>query len=286
MVALNESFTPENPALGSKNRIGDFFGEEGKMRRVNRLSAQNPRLENGHGYDETASGMFFYGFRYYDPVTGRWPSRDPTGEIVGVNIYHFNWNDGINNWDFLGLRTFTTPWVTTSDNTVNVSDTTVGFQDQQDIVSVRTLAGGTRSVCDCPDPTDMLYSVNEVTLSVDIVVSVGVKLDVRTRIMHRFVTTIVNQGFGRIHIHTDFQTKTHQDFNYTIDTSNALSVTTTETSTYVGEACESPTTAANINYQANLILQQGRQVVQQLESQAQQSINSIAQQFQDYSIEL
>jgi hypothetical protein len=104
--------------------------------------------------------------------------------------------------------------------------------------------------------------------------------------MHRFVTTIVNQGFGRIHIHTDFQTKTHQDFNYTIDTSNALSVTTTETSTYVGEACESPTTAANINYQANLILQQGRQVVQQLESQAQQSINSIAQQFQDYSIEL
>jgi len=107
MVALNESFTPENPALGSKNRIGDFFGEEGKMRRVNRLSAQNPRLENGHGYDETASGMFFYGFRYYDPVTGRWPSRDPIGEYGGLNLYGFVGNDPLRRWDLLGLKTKT-----------------------------------------------------------------------------------------------------------------------------------------------------------------------------------
>mgnify|MGYP001140519667 CR=1 FL=1 len=25
MVALNENFVPENPTLGSKNRVGDFF---------------------------------------------------------------------------------------------------------------------------------------------------------------------------------------------------------------------------------------------------------------------
>lgn len=28
--------------------------------------------------DET--GLYYYGYRYYDPVTGRWPSRDPIGE--------------------------------------------------------------------------------------------------------------------------------------------------------------------------------------------------------------
>ena len=76
MVALNESFAVKNPSLGCENRVGDFFGQDLKTSRVNQLSAQQPRLENGHGYDETASGMFYYGFRYYDPETGRWPSRD------------------------------------------------------------------------------------------------------------------------------------------------------------------------------------------------------------------
>jgi RHS repeat-associated protein len=80
MVALNKHFAPENPHSVEENRVGDFFGQDGKSRPANRLSALQPRRESGHGYDETASGMFYYGFRYYDPVTGRWPSRDPIGE--------------------------------------------------------------------------------------------------------------------------------------------------------------------------------------------------------------
>ena len=47
--------------------------------------------------------MFFYGFRYYDPVTGRWPNRDPAEEQGGLNLYGFVGNDGINRWDYLGL---------------------------------------------------------------------------------------------------------------------------------------------------------------------------------------
>jgi hypothetical protein len=74
MVALNESFAAKNPSSGSKNRVGIFFVNEAKSRRVNRLSAQEPRRENGHDYDKTASGMFYYGFRYYNAETGRWPS--------------------------------------------------------------------------------------------------------------------------------------------------------------------------------------------------------------------
>ena len=92
MVAINENFAPANPALGPKNRVGNFFGEEGKTRRANRLPGQWPRRENGCDYDETASGMFYYGFRYYDPVTGRWPSRDPLGE-PGWVITQSNGND-------------------------------------------------------------------------------------------------------------------------------------------------------------------------------------------------
>jgi RHS repeat-associated protein len=31
----------------------------------------------------------YYGYRYYDPVTGRWPSRDPIEERGGDNLYAF-----------------------------------------------------------------------------------------------------------------------------------------------------------------------------------------------------
>jgi len=53
----------------------------------------------------------YYGYRYYDPVTGRWPSRDPIGERGGVNLYGFVGNDGVNYWDNLGLlvRVFIVP---------------------------------------------------------------------------------------------------------------------------------------------------------------------------------
>ena len=104
MVALNESFAVKNPSLGCENRVGDFFGQDLKTSRVNQLSAQQPRLENGHGYDETASGMFYYGFRYYDPETGRWPSRDKINERGGLNLYTFVLNQSVNHWDLLGNR--------------------------------------------------------------------------------------------------------------------------------------------------------------------------------------
>ncbi len=44
-----------------------------------------------------------YGYRWYDPLTGRWPSRDPIGVRGGVNLYGFVGNDGIGRWEYLGL---------------------------------------------------------------------------------------------------------------------------------------------------------------------------------------
>jgi hypothetical protein len=49
-------------------------------------------------------GVTYYTYRYYDPVTGRWPSRDPIGEMGGVNLYGFILNRSINNFDVLGLE--------------------------------------------------------------------------------------------------------------------------------------------------------------------------------------
>jgi hypothetical protein len=48
-------------------------------------------------------GVTYYTYRYYDPLTGRWPSRDPIQEKGGINLYGFVGNDGLNQWDYLGL---------------------------------------------------------------------------------------------------------------------------------------------------------------------------------------
>jgi len=58
-----------------------------------------------HLPDPPLAGLFrlrYYGYRYYDPLTGRWPSRDPIGEMGGVSLYHFLHNDSVGNIDYLG----------------------------------------------------------------------------------------------------------------------------------------------------------------------------------------
>ncbi len=52
---------------------------------------------------DSTTGLFYYGYRFYDPETGRWPSRDPIEEEGGVNLYAFVVNNGVNAWDYAGL---------------------------------------------------------------------------------------------------------------------------------------------------------------------------------------
>ena len=53
---------------------------------------------------DAETGLYYYGYRYYDPVTGRWPSRDPIEERGGINLYGMVRNSPINRIDFLGLK--------------------------------------------------------------------------------------------------------------------------------------------------------------------------------------
>jgi uncharacterized protein RhaS with RHS repeats len=47
-----------------------------------------------------------YGYRYYDPLTGRWPSKDPIAERGGIYLYGFVGNNGISRVDKIGLVDF------------------------------------------------------------------------------------------------------------------------------------------------------------------------------------
>ena len=52
----------------------------------------------------SASSLYFYGFRFYDPNLQRWLNRDPMGEEGGINLYTFVKNDPIGSIDALGLE--------------------------------------------------------------------------------------------------------------------------------------------------------------------------------------
>jgi RHS repeat-associated protein len=54
-------------------------------------------------YLDSETGLYYYGFRFYSPELGRWPSRDPMEEIGGFNLYLHCQNDAINRVDALGL---------------------------------------------------------------------------------------------------------------------------------------------------------------------------------------
>ena len=78
----------------------DAFGQTltatGPAAHLNRYQFSTKPIERG-------SGLAYYGYRYYDPVTGRWPSRDPMGEMGGVYSYSFVNNSITGTIDVLGM---------------------------------------------------------------------------------------------------------------------------------------------------------------------------------------
>jgi RHS repeat-associated protein len=62
-----------------------------------------------------AAPLYYYGYRYYDPVTGRWPSRDPIEEEGGLNLHGFVDGDSVNYIDISGMKKYR-PGSTTANN--------------------------------------------------------------------------------------------------------------------------------------------------------------------------
>ena len=53
-----------------------------------------------------ATGLIYYGARYYDPKIGRFISKDPLGFVDGPNVYSYVKNNPINSIDLYGLDTY------------------------------------------------------------------------------------------------------------------------------------------------------------------------------------
>ena len=82
---------PKTPPRPPRNPNGGLYYN---LLTFSELREKSPTSETGCVAD--------YGYRYYDPVTGRWPSRDPIEEKGGVNLYGFLGNSGLNSVDGYG----------------------------------------------------------------------------------------------------------------------------------------------------------------------------------------
>ncbi len=74
---------PKSPAPPPKPPSGGFFAN----------SLPDNDLDDGLPPPKT-TGVTDYTYRWYDPLTGRWPSRDPIEEQGGINLYGLVDNPG------------------------------------------------------------------------------------------------------------------------------------------------------------------------------------------------
>lgn len=79
------------------------FGEP--LRATGAMAASNP-FPFSTKYQDQETGLLYYGFRYYQPTTGRWLSRDPIEESGGSNLNGFVYNNPIKWIDDTGRAPF------------------------------------------------------------------------------------------------------------------------------------------------------------------------------------
>ena len=96
----NVSETLDTAGMAAHYEYGPF-GEA--VRVSGAMAGQNPfRFSTKYTDDET--GLLYYGYRYYNPTTGRWINRDPSGERGGKNNYCICNNNALSQFDYLGLK--------------------------------------------------------------------------------------------------------------------------------------------------------------------------------------
>ena len=78
------------------------YGAFGEVIRMSGPMAKLNPFRFSTKYDDDETDFLYYGYRYYNASTGRWPSKDPIGEQGGLNLYSFVDNNSINNSDVLG----------------------------------------------------------------------------------------------------------------------------------------------------------------------------------------
>ena len=76
---------------------GNILGQWGPL-----AEANNYRFSSKEFHAN--SGLYYYGYRFYEPNLQRWMNRDPSGEAGGLNLYGLVGNSPVGRIDPLGLH--------------------------------------------------------------------------------------------------------------------------------------------------------------------------------------
>ena len=90
------------------------------------------------GKARDATGLYYYGYRYYQPWAGRWLSADPAGTVDGVNLYRMVAGNPVSSIDDKGLML------------KKLGDLTLGRRERS---NEPASAGGERRQPDHPGPS-------------------------------------------------------------------------------------------------------------------------------------
>jgi RHS repeat-associated protein len=80
------------------------YGPFGEPLRVSGALAEGSPFRFSTKYHDNETGLLYYGYRYYQPQTGRWTNRDPIEEDGGANVYGFCENASPLYVDALGMQ--------------------------------------------------------------------------------------------------------------------------------------------------------------------------------------
>jgi RHS repeat-associated protein len=98
LLALVDGKTGSTSARYEYGPFGEVIRSSGTMASANPL-----RFSTKFQDDET--GWLYYGYRFYDASTGRWPSRDPYGPDSDITSLSFVGNAPLTSIDLFGLYT-------------------------------------------------------------------------------------------------------------------------------------------------------------------------------------
>jgi len=87
------------------------YGPFGELLRATGPLARTFNFLFSTKYFDWETGLYYYGHRYYNPSTGRWPNRDPIAEAGGFHLYAFCANNPVRYIDAYGRDITDWTWV-------------------------------------------------------------------------------------------------------------------------------------------------------------------------------
>jgi RHS repeat-associated protein len=97
---VNSGQTPE--AIYRYDPYGRTMSQSGTLATANRYRFSSKETHS-------QSGMYYYGFRFYEPHLQRWVNRDPLGDLVGLRAFGYNRVKRLGNiegWDGFNIHAF------------------------------------------------------------------------------------------------------------------------------------------------------------------------------------